>query len=942
MNPARWRRLQELFEALLEQDPAGRTAWLATHEPDPALRAEALALVGKHESAEPGLTQRLQEVAEAGVQQPASGMRLGPYVLIREIGSGGMGTVFLAERVDAEYDRKVAIKLIRGIPTSEATQRLRRERQILANLSHPNIAPLLDGGTSEAGQPYLVMEFIEGPAPAGSASDAPTRAPTISEYCSAHALPLRKRLQLLQQVCRAVHYAHQRLVIHRDLKPANVLVRNDGTPVLLDFGIAKLLDSEASGQQTQTGVPWFTPAYASPEQRGGRSISTASDIYALGTLMYQLLTDVVPRPDPDGRLPMASAAKSPGAVGSDRELDIIVAKASHPEPDRRYASAEALANDIERYLRGRPIQAAPDSAAYRIGKFVFRHRWAVAAGLAMLVMAVVMFARLAIENDRARRAEARAHAESATAGSVVEYLVSLFDAASPDKIGKRLISPIELVDAGVREARQKLADQPQPRARLLFALGEIYSKLGKGEQAISAVEEAVATERGLGDPAQLARYLAGLGTVLNASERHGAAITALREARGLLDGDFQADPGLRSEVLTSLSLAQSRTGQIAAAIADAEESARWATVADGGRGERLGEANNALSEAHWRNGDLAIAQQIAERNIRRLVAEGSSGNAVLLAETYLAAILVDQGQRDQAESLLRQVIAERLKTLDASSDWLITLRNQLATVLRAQGKPLETTELLRQNLSAMQQRGETDTPSYMIALNNLGSMQDQIGDYAAAEPNLREALRLALAEHDPTSARPDIYRQSLGRVLMLSGKRAEALPLIEPEIVDDGSDDRRIARLRRLIHLAEWNRLGGQIETAEDFVRQAETNVVAVFGPGHVRASGVARERALVERDRGDLAAAEASMQRALQLAETGFGPESNPVVEVRVELADIQLRRNEHASAAKNLQASQSSVRSKFMPGSPTAVLFDRLEERVGISTTTATRGQG
>ncbi|SFN09721.1 serine/threonine-protein kinase [Dokdonella immobilis] len=942
MNPARWKRLQELFEALLEQAPAEREAWLAAHESDPALRAEALALAANHDAAEPVLTQRLREVADAVVPQPASGMRLGPYVLIREIGSGGMGTVFLAERVDAEYDRKVAIKLIRGIPTSEATQRLRRERQILANLSHPNIAPLLDGGTSDAGQPYLVMEFIEGPAPDGPAGDTPARAPTISEYCSAHALPLRKRLQLLQQVCRAVHYAHQRLVIHRDLKPANVLVRSDGTPVLLDFGIAKLLDSEASGQQTQTGVPWFTPAYASPEQRTGRTISTATDIYALGTLLYQLLTDAVPRTDADGRLPMPSTGKSEGAVGSDRELDIIVAKASHPEPDRRYASAEALANDIERYLRGRPIQAAPDSAVYRIGKFARRHRWALAAVAAMLVMAVVMFARLAIENERARRAEARAHVESATAGSVVEYLVSLFDAASPDKIGKRMISPIELVDTGVREARRKLAEQPQPRARLLFALGEIYSKLGKGEQAIAVIEEAVATERDLSEPAQLARYLAGLGTVLNASERHGAAIAALREARGLLEAEAEGDPGLRSEVLTSLSLAQARTGQIAAAIADAEESARWATKADGGGGERLGEANNALSEAHWRNGDLAIAQQIAERNIRRLVAEGSSGNAVLLAETYLAAILVDQGERDRAESLLRDVIAERLKTLDASSDWLITLRNQLATVLRVQGKPLETTELLRQNLLAMEQRGETDTPSYMIALNNLGSMQDQIGDYAAAEPNLREALRLALAEHDPASARPDIYRQSLGRVLMLAGKQAEALPLLEPEIVDDGSDDRRIARLRRLIHLAEWNRLGGRLEAAEDFVRQAEANVTAVFGPGHLRASSVARERALVERDRGDLAAAEVSMRRALQLAETGFGPESNPVVEIRVELADLQLRQGKQGPAAENLQASQSSVRSKFVPGSPTSVLFDRLGARVGVATSAASPSEG
>jgi eukaryotic-like serine/threonine-protein kinase len=940
MNPARWARLQELFEQLVERSPARREAWLAQNEADPGLREEALALVDKHESSEDVLTARLSSVADAVTPQPASGLRVGPYVLIREIGSGGMGTVFLAERVDREFDRKVAIKLIRGIPTADATSRLRRERQILANLSHPNIAPLLDGGTSETGQPYLVMEFIEGPeepAADGAAAEqrvaAITRAPTITEYCSSHALSRKKRLQLLQQVCRAVHYAHQRLIIHRDLKPANVLVRADGTPVLLDFGIAKLLENDASGQQTQTGIPWFTPAYASPEQRNGRCISTATDTYALGVLMHQLLTGEVPSADAEGRLPAASASRSISGVGSDRELDIIVSKASHPEPDRRYASAEALANDIERYLRGRPIQAAPDSLAYRFGKFTERHRWAVASTALLLVLAIVMVVRLAAEKERALRAEELAQRESATAGSVVQYLVSLFDAASPDKIGTRMISPLELVDSGVREARRNLASQPRSRARLLAALGEIYAKLGKAEQAIAVLDEAVELEARQPGPNELPNYLRLLGTALNMTERHGPAVARLREAERLMEAAGATDPGDLSDLLTTRSLAEARIGQIASAIADAERAVALAQKADGIPSLRSGEAYNALSEAHWRNGDLTRAREIAELNISGLASLADAGNTLLLAQTYLANIMTEQGQRDRAEALLRDVIAVRLKTLDPASDWIIGLRNQLAAVLRLQGKPLEATDLLRQNLDAMRKHGETNTPSYMIALNNLGSMQDQIGDYAAAEANLREALRLANEENDPTSARPDIYRQSLGRVLMLAGKRAEALAFLEPEIADDGSDDRRVARLRRLIHLAEWYRLGGRHERAAEYIAQGEDMVNSVFGPAHVRAAGVARARALLERDRGDFNAAEATMQRALQLSESGFGPQANPVIEVRIELAEIQIARGEHALAMANLEASKASIQTKFKNGSPVCLLFKRLDARLRMA---------
>ena len=931
MSPQRWEQLQRLFEALIDMPACERSGWLLANEDDADLGNEALALAASKEATVDPLALRFGEAADAAIPQAAAGLRLGPYRLISEIGSGGMGTVFLAERVDDEFDRKVAIKLIRGIPTSDANRRLRTERQILAKLSHPHIAKLLDGGTTEAGQPYLVMEFIEAAVAEESCSGDAKPAPTITEYCVRNGIARNRRLRLFQQVCHAVHYAHQRLIIHRDLKPANVLVRHDGTPVLLDFGIAKLLADDDSGAQTQTGLPWFTPAYASPEQRRGSTLGTATDIYALGILLHQLVADALPIATSEGSMPSLRKTRADHSVrAGDRDLDIIIAKAAHAEPDRRYASAQALANDIDRHLKGRPLQAVPDSLGYRSGKFVRRNRWSVAAGILMLAFAGTLVARLVIENERARLAEELARNESNTSARVIDYLVSLFDAASPNKIGTRSIAPVDLVDTGVREARATLANEPRSRARLLAALGEIYAKLGKTERSIGVLEEAVAIERTQGDPTQLAHYLHLLGDALNFTERNGPAALILREARTLMQQSGQPDPGALSEVLTTLSLAQSRTGQLAAAINDAERALELARQADGIPSRRGSEAYNALGEAYWHNGDLAQAKEIGELNIEGLKTLTDTGDRLPIAKAYLAMVLADTGERDRAEALLREGIEELLATLDPGSDWLVGIRNQLSVLLNREGRILEALALLGENLEALRKRDETKTPTYTIALNNFGSMQDRVGNLAAAEESLREALRLANAESDKSSARPDIYRQSLGRILMLRGKLAEAFPLLDQEIADDGSEDRRVARLRRLVLLADWHRRRGQLKLAKARIEQADQNERAVFGPEHVRAASVAHIRALIMHDEGDLASAESTMRQALELTQSGYGADSNPEIEIRVELADIQHKLGKHDEARQNLLASRSGVETKFVAQSATVNLFKRITEQL------------
>ncbi|RYD14091.1 MAG: serine/threonine protein kinase [Lysobacteraceae bacterium] len=920
----RWQHLQQLFDQLVAMDPSRREAWLAEHEPDPDLRGEALALVGAHDSSEGGFTARVGELAGNAFEPAArEGMRIGPYLLRGEIGSGGMGTVFLAERIDAEYEQKVAIKLIRGVATADASQRLRRERQILADLTHPNIARLLDGGTTESGQPYLVMEYVEGTG--------------ITQFARERKLARAQRLRLLQQVARAVQYAHQRLVVHRDLKPANVLVRADGTPVLLDFGIAKLLDVDATGpHETQTGLPWFTPAYASPEQRIGRAVSTASDIYGLGALLHELLSDEVPAPDREGRLPPPTMLRNgAGERAGDRELDIIVGKAAHPDPDRRYASAEALANDIERYLRGRPIQAAPDSVGYRVRKFVRRNPFASAAVVVAAVLCVAFVWRLALENERARLAEERAQRESVTSGRVVDYMVALFDQASPEKVGLRPISAEELVDAGLRDLGTQLDQQPQPKARLLAAISEIYAKLGRNEKGIDAMEQAVALQRPLGDDAWLSRYLQLYGNMLNASGRFPAAIAALDEGIALQDREGARDLQLLAEMLTTRSLAHSRSGDVEKAIADARRAAELGQLSAAKSTTLVGEANNALSEAYLVSNDNARAVAIARDNVRELEARPDAGNTLFGAREYLAAALSANGELVEAEALLRRQLVERGKTVDPNSDWFITLRNQLGAIVRNLGKPLEAVALLRENVEAMRARGMTATPSYMIALNNLGSLEEHVGDYAASEALLRDALRLALAEDDPGSLRPDIYRQNLGRVLLLAGRYDEALPLIEHEVADDGSNDRRITRLRRLVHLAEWNRMNRRLESAADFIEQAQRNLLGNFGADHPRAGAVLRARALLERDRGELVDAETHLREAMVATARAAAPESNPMVELRLELADVLLRAGKRDEARTLVEQTRASLAANFSPAAPARALHAKLARELGIATT-------
>ncbi len=491
MTPERWEEIGNLYEQMLKCPPAQRAAFLdGACASDPALRREVESMVATHE-ADPDFLERpaslllgpLQTIQTSG-ELPDEKTYLGPYRLVRPLGRGGMGEVFLAVRELATVRQTVALKVLRpGLEQSDLVRRFAAEQQILAQLAHPGIARLLDAGHTADGRPYLAMEYVDGE--------------PITAYCDRHQLTVEQRLRLFVQVCEAVQFAHQHLVIHRDLKPSNILVAlpasarpEEGQVKLLDFGIAKMLDPDprdTSVLLTRTGQRLLTPAYASPEQLDGAPIATTSDVYSLGVLLYELLAGQRPyalegKTESEVARLLAEAAPmlpsmvvaqttanretapaaGPVDVGRARrssperlqrrlrgDLDTMVMMALRKEPERRYRSAEALAEDIERHLGGLPVRARADTLGYRARKFVRRNRWTVAAATAFVILLAGFAGAMALQQAETARQRDRAERELAKSESVTGFLTALFEANRPSEARGDTITARELLDRGV-------------------------------------------------------------------------------------------------------------------------------------------------------------------------------------------------------------------------------------------------------------------------------------------------------------------------------------------------------------------------------------------------------------------------------------------------------------------------------------------------------------
>lgn len=644
MTTARWQRLQEIVERALERPADERMALV--HEmcgEDGDLERQAAEMLVSYESAGDFLEDTVQAAAHEMLEEAQVGVgdRIGPYHVERVLGEGGMGAVYLATRADDQFRKQVAIKVIRTQMAldSELLARFRAERQILANLTHPNIARLLDGGITTSGRPYLVMEFVDGE--------------PLDRYVQTKSLSVRERILLVRDLCAAVQYAHQNLIVHRDIKPANVLVSSDGVPMLVDFGIAKVLNPEVTGQTaifTRAAERLMTPEYASPEQIRGEMITTATDVYALGVLLYEILAGDRPFNIANltaaqvERLICETAVEPPSTIRGragrsiepiSEELDKIVLNAMHKEPARRYASASELSEDLRRYLEGLPVMAKPDSWRYRAAKFVRRHRIGVAAAVLFVLTIAALSTGLAIAARRARR-------EARTSEQVANFLISLFKNSRPDEAQGRALTARDILDRGAERIDRELSSEPMVQSRLLDTLGTVYFTLGAFDRAEPLVKRAVDLRtRLLGkdslDTAESIHMLGQLawqrGDLPRAADLYRQSLETFRQKAGENSLDT-------ATIIANLGLVLTEMGDFAEAANDEREA-------------------------------IAVKSKIA----------GPESRSTLSSKHNLEYVLAEAGNYVEAEPLAREVLEARVRTLGPDNPDVGYSLNNLAFLL---------------------------------------------------------------------------------------------------------------------------------------------------------------------------------------------------------------------------------------------------------------------
>ncbi len=761
---------------------------------------------------------------------------VGVYRIVREIGRGGMSVIYLAHRSNADFDHHVAVKVLkRGVDTDEVLSRFEQERKILAALNHPGIARLFDGGTTTDGRPYIVMEYVEGTA--------------IDRYCTERHLPIAERLRLFLEIAQAVHYAHRNLIVHRDLKPGNVLVTQDGRVKLLDFGIAKLLDeTEADSRpRTRATVRLMTPAYASPEQRQGEPVTTASDVYQLGLVLYELLAGRraftgLEREGGVDPIPPSVAAKAAGdRKRIDKELDSIVFMALRLEPDLRYRSVEQFADDVERYLTLSPVRARPATLAYRMRKFSLRHRAGVTAAVTVFMMTLAYAALVRIQAREAAAQRDRAQVAATTAEQVVQFMTNVFTVVNPTEGEGASISARQLLDRGVSRIEKELGDQPQVVAGMLRAAGKSYFGLGLNAEAEPLLRRAVALLRPIeasGSGSVLPVALDELGVVLLESGHGTEAEQLLREALDRHRAANGSDHVTVAATLHNLGRARRAAGDYKRAEELFREALSMRERFFGPDHPHVAQTAHNLGVTLQGAGDLHSAAPPIERALRirqlRLGAEHPDTNDSLNA---LALLLRDQGNATGAEPLLRQALESNRRRLGDRHPYVATNINNLALILRDQGKHDLAEPLYQDALAILREAYGDQHPSVAIAVFNLAAVLQDLEKYAEAEPLYREALaidRKALGDHHLEVA---VDRGHLGTLLHLKGNSAEAEPLLRQALArlreTVAADHPRIAEAA--LGLGRLLVDSGRVAEAEALLSEAATSRRAKYGAADPR-----------------------------------------------------------------------------------------------------------
>ena len=734
----RFRRVDDLFDRALDLPAAEQAAFIDREcGHDEELRGEVMALLRSHRRAAQFLESPAVEIAAPLLEEGRALLsslpptRVGPFRVVREIGRGGMGAVFLGERDDGQFDQKVALKLIQR-RTPGLIRMFLEERRILALLNHPNIALLIDGGIADGGQPYFAMELVDGQ--------------PIDRYCEEQGLSLDRRLDLFVRVCDAVTYAHRQLVIHRDLKPSNILVTGAGEVKLLDFGVAKLLIPRDTSDPTTVHLHAMTPEFAAPEQVRGEGISTATDVYALGILLYILLTGQRPY-DLTGRSPAeleriiceveparpsSRAPRSRARVSGD--LDLIVMKALHKDKDRRYQSPADFAQDLGRLRTGRPVLARPDSRGYRIRKFILRHR-AFAGGSAAIALLTAGYVT-SVTNDRNRVRIALREATLGTykAEQTTDFMLALFEASETGETLTDTVRAREMLGRGVTRARE-LEGQPELQAQMLDVIGRLYLHVGEYKQAQPLLEEALAKRRQLYGAihTDVATTLEGLAQALREQGDGNGAASLDREALGIRRKLLGPTHVKTADALFNLAADLHVAGDYKGAEPLMEE---WAAM---------------------------VAAQPPEVTKRRADQLSGLGYVYWVSRDYA-----------RAEQLFREALTINKTLFGDRHDRVAVSLSQLGEAICGLRRHDEAEQLLRKSVDMLRAANPDGHPTLAFNLKMLGIELDHLNRFADAVPILHEALKMARRFGGNESNLVTDSQLELAYALTMSGSYDEA------------------------------------------------------------------------------------------------------------------------------------------------------------------------
>jgi serine/threonine protein kinase/tetratricopeptide (TPR) repeat protein len=841
-DPAFWNDVEAIFSEALALDPLARAQLLATRCGDRAdLRAEVQSLLEAHDRATAFMGQATvssdarADVFSAGLRE---GDTVGAFRLVSRIATGGMGTVYVAERVAGDFTQRIAVKVIAAPLTRESdARRFRTERQILASLRHPYIVSLIDGGVTPRGEAFLAMELVDGV--------------PITRYCRDHGLDLRTRLELFRQICDAVHHAHARFIVHRDLKPANILVTADGVPKVLDFGVAKLLeDPLAEGRahseaRTEAGVGPLTPGYASPEQMRGLPITTASDIYTLGVVLYELLTGTRPyetagKPfdevmrlvvDADTTRPSLSAPNPEEQPPYDwrralnGDLDAIVLKALRKDPGDRYASVDALSKDVERYLNGRPVEARVPSTAYVARKLIARHKVAFAsAGLSMLV--VVGALGVALWQARMARVERdKARAEAAKARTATAFLGRVFQSANPVQTRGQTVTARELLDAGTASIASELQGQPDVQASLLIVMAQAYDRIGMVDRAVPLAEQALALrERSNAPPAELSDALFVVGSMYRRQGRPRDGVAPLERSVRLREASVGPDDPELARSLSALALCLEAIGRPEGVLDMIRRAIRIQQRADP-KSAALALLYNNLATVLHRRGDLAGARDAYEQSIAVYNVSTETANwgiampllnvGTLLREreeidaarpyferaldidkkifgpesaatAYTLACLGDLARARGDLKAAHELLGESLRIYGVSRKPdhidLVAPLTYLAQTDLTEGRPREALPLLERALAISEKAHGPDHSAVAEVLVDLAAARAAANGAASGEAEARRALAIERKTLAPTHVSLVRALTTLGRLMIDEHRNAEARPYLEEAV----------------------------------------------------------------------------------------------------------------------------------------------------------------